>query len=168
MKILSSILIVCLSVAGCGVGNKPPDGYIAECYGGDWQGKMVGQEPSYQVVVDIEQPEWLELAELIEGYAISKELAFFNTSEETKELSMLYMSACSKDGIWIHADKRVWSFEGQEPHSPLPLMVTVVVYDNAEQWIGFVPELDKLLKSKWPDRVDENHGFNSSLKNSLF
>ena len=160
-------LIFLALLVGCGSGNEPPEGYVEECYGGDWKENMVGISPAYSVVLDIEKREWPKLTSLFKEFSAEHELKYFDGSKESKSLSMLYLSACSKDGLWLHADKRDWSFEGQEDHSPLPLMINVHIYSNENKWKHIPESIDSILKKTWPSSVNAEHGYKSTLKNSL-
>jgi hypothetical protein len=129
---------------------------------------MVGLTPEYSAVLDIDRPSWARLSHLLKGFAASEELVFFDTSIESGSLSMFYVSACSERGVWIHADKRIWRVNSEDdPHSPLPLMVKVFVYDDPERWKGISERLDDLLRSEWGEEVDTDHEISGSLKSSL-
>jgi hypothetical protein len=162
------IIVFILSVVGCNSENEPPKGYVDSCYGGDWSEKLVGKSPSYSAVIDIQKDQWPKLKGILEKLAIDNDLDYFDSSTESKSLSMFYISACSKKGLWVNFDERVWSFEGGESQSPLPLMAKVYVYDNENIWKQISKDLDNLLRSNWPEAVDTNHGYKSSLQNSLF
>ncbi|MCT7359924.1 hypothetical protein [Thalassolituus pacificus] len=162
-----SLFIFLLFLGGCGSGNEPPKGYIEACYGGDWNEKLVGKTPAYSAVIDVQKDQWPKLKVVLEKLAFDNNLEYFDSSEESKNLSMLYISACSNKGLWVHFDKRVWSFEGSDPHSPLPLIASVYIYDNEEIWKSIPEALDGLLKLNWPSAVNTNHSYESSLKNSL-
>lgn len=154
-------------LAACGSGREPPEGYVEACYGGDWNKYMVGKSPVYSVILDIDKSEWHKLATFLQAYSSREGLTHFDTSEESNALSMLYISLCSEHGLWVHADKRIWHFEGREEHSPLPLMVSVVVYANPDKWAHVPSDLDSELKKMWPGKVNSEHGIESSLRNSL-
>ncbi|PCJ45874.1 MAG: hypothetical protein COA99_03805 [Moraxellaceae bacterium] len=128
---------------------------------------MVGIIPAYSVVLDIEKKDWPKLTSLIKEFSKDQGLRYFDGSQESKSLSMLYLSACSQKGLWLHADKRNWNFEGQEDHSPLPLMVSVHIYSNNLEWKHIPKDIDVLLKNTWPDSVNAEHSYQSTLKNSL-
>lgn len=160
-------LIFLALLVGCGSGNEPPEGYVEECYGGDWKKNMVGISPAYSVVLDIEKKEWPKLTSLFKEFSTEHELKYFDGSKESKVLSMLYLSACSKDGLWLHADKRDWSFEGQEGYSPFPLMINVFIYSNEKKWKHVPESIDSILKKSWPSSVNAEHGYKPTLKNSL-
>jgi hypothetical protein len=165
MKNVILALIVLLS--GCGSGNEPPVGYIDECYGGDWNKNMVGRSPSYSVVLDLEKKEWPKLALLLKEFSVNHGLRYFDTSQESESLSMISVSACSKNGLYLHADKRIWNFDGKESHSPLPLMVDVTIYSREKEWESIPDKLNEILVKEWPDLVNSEHGYKSSLQNSL-
>lgn len=162
-----ALFIVLLLLGGCSPENQPPKGYVEACYGGDWNEKLVGKTPVYSAVIDVQKDQWSKLKVVLKKLATDNNLDYFDSSEESKSLSMLYVSACSKRGLWVHFDQRVWSFEGSEPHSPLPLMASVYIYDNEEIWEGIPEALDGLLKSNWPGSVNTKHSYESSLRNSV-
>ncbi|WP_101760129.1 hypothetical protein [Oceanicoccus sp. KOV_DT_Chl] len=162
------IIVIMFSIVGCDSGNEPPKGYVDSCYGGEWSEKLVGKSPAYSAVIDIQKDQWPKLKGILAQLAKDNELDYFDSSRESETLSMLYVSACSKKGLWVNFDKRVWSFEGGEPHSPLPLMAKVYIYDNVNIWEKIPNDLDNLLRSNWPKAVDTNHGYKSSLQDSLF
>jgi hypothetical protein len=161
------LLILLVVLVGCSSENEPPEGYIDECYGGDWQQNMVGINPTYSVVLDIEKKDWPKLTALFKRFSNEHGLKYFDGSEETSALSMVYISACSNNGLWLHADKRIWSFDGQKDHSPLPLMVSVHIYSNVQNWKHIPKAIDSMLKNTWPNSVNSEHGYKSTLHNSL-
>jgi hypothetical protein len=161
------IIIFVVLLVGCGSGREAPEGYVEACYGGDWKKYMVGESPIYTVTLDIDKAEWHKLTGIFQTYSNLKEIKFFDLSEESEGLSMLFLSLCSENGLWVHADKRIWSFDGEEDTSGLPLMVSVIVYANPEKWSQVSSEIDAELKKVWPKKVNSDHGIESSLRNSL-
>ena len=163
--ILVSIFIL---LCGCGEGRKTPEGYIEECYGGDFSKNMIGKTPNYSVVLDLETSEWEELRITLKNFATEKKLRFFEDIRRNDSLNIFNVSLCSKDGLWINADKRMWTVGDSPEHIPLPLMIRVQVYKNDEKWTSISDSLNSMLIKKWPNDLNTEHGYTSSYKNSLY
>jgi len=155
-------------LCGCGFGHEPPEGYIDECYGGNWSKNMVGKSPSYSVVLDLHVSEWNQLKLILKKFSKTENLRFFEDIRLTKSLNMFSVSLCSKEGIWIHADKRIWTVADSPEHIPLPLMINIQIYKNASKWSSISEDLNGLLLKEWPSELNIEHSYKSSYKNSLY
>ena len=129
---------------------------------------MIGKTPSYSVVLDLETSEWEELRDTLKSFATEKELRFFEDIRRNDSLYMFNVSLCSKDGVWINADKRIWTIGDSPEYSPLPLMIRAQVYKNEEKWASITDRLNSILVNKWPNVLNAEHGYTSSYKNSLY
>ncbi len=165
VSILISFLIFLCS---CSEGRKTTEGYIDECYGSDFSKNMIGRTPSYSAVLDLDVSEWDSLKLILESFAKENELRFFEDIRRTKGLNMFSVSLCSKNGLWIHADKRIWTIGDSPEHIPLPLMITVLVYKNEDRWVSISDNLNTLLDAKWPNELNTDHGYTSSYRDSLY
>ena len=165
VSVLISLLVFLCS---CGSGHEPPEGYIKECYGGDFSRNMIGKTPNYSAVLDLDVPEWEELKLTLKYFSIEKELRFFEDIRRTESLNMFSVSLCSKDGLWISADKRIWTVGDSPEHIPLPLMVKVQVYKNDTKWTAISESLNNTLNEKWPNDLNTKHEYKSSHRNLLY
>jgi hypothetical protein len=165
VSILISFLILLCS---CGEGRKTPEGYIEECYGGDFSRNMIGKTPNYSAVLDLETSKWEELRTTLKNFANDNGLRFFEDIRQNDSLNMFNVSLCSKDGLWINADKRIWTVGDSSEHIPMPLMIRVQVYKNTEKWASISDSLNSILAKNWPNDLNTEHGYTSSYKNSLY
>jgi hypothetical protein len=162
-----AIILLSLSLLSCGSGCEMSEGYNDACYGGDFSKSLAGKSPAYSAVLDLEQPHWGKLRSVLKEFSISHELKFFDTGKNTDGLKMFSISLCSQLGIYIHADKRIWSIGDTPKHSPLPLMINVTVYKNENTWTHISKELHDLLLKHWEEELDIEHSWDSSYRNSL-
>ena len=144
------IVIFFIFLSGCSPGNKPPEGYVEACYGGNFAKNLSGAEPIYSAALDIDDSQWTKLTEIMKVVSDKHGLRFFNDTRHTESLKMISISLCSERGLFLHADKRIWHFEGQKPDSSLPLMVNIFTYRNSESWTDLAKEVDRILSKEWP------------------
>lgn len=144
-----------------------PEGFNDACYGGDFAKTLAGKSPTYSAVLDLEQPQWEKLNLVLNEFSTSHKLEFFDTGKNTDSLKMFSVSLCSKSGIYIHADKRVWSVSDNSKHSPLPLMISVTIYDNDDKWTEISKELHSILLMHWGSKLNTEHSWKSNFKNSI-
>lgn len=165
---VSVLVLLFIFLCSCGSGHEAPAGYIDECYGGDFSTNMIGKAPNYSAVLDLDVSEWDSLKLILESFAKKNELRFFEDIRRTKELNMFSVSLCSKNGLLIHADKRIWTVGDSPEHIPLPLMITVQVYKNEAKWDSISHNLNTVLDAKWPNELNTEYGYISSYRDSLY
>ncbi|MEO2265809.1 hypothetical protein V1358_00490 [Pseudoalteromonas sp. YIC-656] len=108
------------------------------------------------------------IKDYLKNFATEKELRFFEDIRRDDSLNMFNVSLCSKDELWINADKRIWAVGDSPEHIPVPLMIRVQVYKNDEKWTSISESLNSILINKWPNDINTEHGYTSSYKNSLY
>ena len=165
---ISIVILLTIFLSSCGSGHETPEGYIEECYGGDFSKNIIGKTPNYSAVLDLDVSEWDALKLALESFAKKKELRFFEDIRRTKSLNMFSVSLCSKNGLWIHADKRIWTVGDSPEHIPMPLMIRVQIFKNDAKWASISDKLNAALVEKWPNELDTEHGYKSSYRNSLY
>ncbi|MEI8648117.1 hypothetical protein P4S73_09725 [Paraglaciecola sp. Hal342] len=104
----------------------------------------------------------------LKNFANDNGLRFFEDIRQNDSLNMFNVSLCSKDGLWINADKRIWTVGDSSEHIPMPLMIRVQVYKNTEKWASISDSLNSILAKNWPNDLNTEHGYTSSYKNSLY
>ena len=153
-------------LSGCSPGNKPPEGYVEACFGGNFAKNLSGAEPIYSATLNIDESQWTKLTEILKLVSDKHGLRFFNDTRHTESLKMISISLCSERGLFLNADKRIWHFEGQKPDSPLPLRVNIFAYRNSETWTVLAKEVDRLLSKEWPKVLDNKPKITTQLRNS--
>ena len=165
---VSVLILSLIFLCGCGSGHETPEGYFEECYGGDFSKQMIGKTPNYSAILDLEISEWEELRTTLEIFATENELRFFEDIRRSESLNMFNVSLCSKAGLWINADKRIWTVGDSPEHVPVPLMIRVQIYKNDAKWAAISSNLNSVLRKKWPNELNTEHGYTSSYRNSLY
>jgi hypothetical protein len=160
------LLFITSLLAGCGSGYPPPEGFVDSCYGGNWNKNMVGKSPTYLVTLDIEQHDWVRLRNILNNYSKEIDVDYFDTSIEKGKTAILSLSVCSKDGLWIHFDKRRYGLEDPDV-ATRPMNVSILIYSNPEQWKTVPKKIDELLRNAWPSKVNSDHGMKSTYGSSL-
>ncbi len=159
-----SVWLLIIALAACS-GATPPEGYVESCYGGDFTTKLSGAKPIYSATLDIAETQWPELTRLLASLAEKHGVRLFNDTRHTEDLRMISISLCSEDGLFMNADRRIWSFEGEQPPA-LPLMVNVFAYNNQERWHGFAKDLDTALSEQWPRELNNKPNISTQLMTS--
>ncbi len=163
MRTISIFILLLLS--GCGLGTAT-EGFVDSCYGGNWNKNMVGKSPAYLATLDIEQHEWVRLRNMLNDYAKEIDVEYFDASAEKGKTAILSLSACSRDGLWVHFDK--WRYGLEDPDvATRPMIVSISIYSNPDRWEAVPQQIDELLRKAWPSKVNSDHGIKSSYANSL-
>jgi hypothetical protein len=156
-----------LSVSACGRGSTAPEGYVQACYGGDFAAHLSGKQPMYLATLDINQAQWPRLTEALTSISERHSLRLFNDTRHTDGLDMIVVSLCSEQGLFITADKRIWSSKGQPKIPELPLTITIYAYRNEQQWRPVIEDVDSTLRSEWAQQLDNKPKLEVRLKDSL-
>jgi hypothetical protein len=154
-------------LAGCGTGEPVPAGYFEACYGGNFSTHLAGRSAFLSADVDISESDWPKLAALLESAAAKRGVKFFNDTRHNEGLSMIMVSLCSPDGLFLTADKRVWKQSGSATFPDAPVLVTAFSYKDEPAWRPFANDLLETLRQEWPDRVSIPSKRTSQSKNSI-
>jgi hypothetical protein len=160
-------VVLALSVSACGSGSTAEEGYAQACYGGDFAPHLSGKQPMYLATLDINQAQWPRLTEALTSISERHGLRFFNDTRHTDGLDMIVVSLCSEQGLFMTADKRIWSVKGQPKTPELPLTISIYAYRNERQWRPVIEDVDSTLRSEWPQQLDNKPKLQVRLKDSL-
>ena len=78
---------------------------------------------------------------------------------------MISISLCSEEGLFMNADKRIWSNE-DKIFNALPLIVNVFAYENPKRWQEFAKDLNVALGQRWPNELNSQPSIATQLKTS--
>ncbi len=160
---LSTVLLL---LAACGSGEPAPAGYVDACYGGNFSKALAGRTAFLTADVDIPESDWPKLATLMNKAAANGGVSYFNDTRHNEGLSMILVSLCSPDGLFLMADKRVWKDSEKVLFPDSPVLITAYAYKNEATWLPFAGNLIETLKREWPDRVTVPSKRTAGLKNS--
>jgi hypothetical protein len=160
-------VVLALSVSACGSGSTAPEGYVQACYGGDFAAHLSGKQPMYLATLDINQAQWPRLTEALTSISERHSLRLFNDTRHTDGLDMIVVSLCSEQGLFMTADKRIWSVKAQPNVLELPLTITIYAYRNEQQWRPVIKDVDSTLRSEWAQQLDNKPMLEVRLKDSL-
>ena len=161
-----SAWLLSIALVACGSGEQPPEGYVATCYGGNFTTRLSGTRPIYSATLDIGEAQWPALTQLLTSLAEKHRVRLFKDTRHTEALRMISISLCSEEGLFMNADKRIWTKEDKQ-FNALPLMVNVFAYDNPERWNTFARDLDSALSQQWPRELNNKPNISTQLMNSL-
>jgi len=92
--------------------------------------------------------QWSDIARRFQDFGASHELKYFDTSvSDIDGLKMINVHLCSAKGIWLSADKRLWS--GRSEPSPNVVPIDLYQYDTEMDWVLIAAELEKSFQD-WP------------------
>jgi hypothetical protein len=160
-------VVLALSVSACGSGSTAPEGYVQACYGGNFAAHLSGKQPMYLATLDINQAQWPRLTETLTSISERHSLRLFNDTRHTDGLDMIVVSLCSEQGLFMTADKRIWSVKDQPKIPELPLTITIYAYRNEQQWRPVIEDVDSTLRSEWAQQLDDKPKLEVRLKDSL-
>ena len=152
-----SICVVSLVLAGCGPVNPPPPGYVEACYGGDFRANIEGTRASQFIIVEAKESDWPRLAQDLSAAGQKLGLEVFNTSAHFDHVRTIEVHLCSKDGIWISADQRIWTGKNAEAANAgknfgeVPIRVNP--YKPDYDWTRVSTELVRMLADSWKVEV---------------
>ena len=165
MKVLWYLPLVLL--AACSGASTAPPGYIEACYGGDFDKTLVGQAPLFSGQLNISESEWPRLAKVLLDISNRRQLKFFNDTRDEPDIRMINVSLCSRDGLFMYADRRIFLDGKGHVTMDSPLTVAVFAYKDRDVWTAFSNELKKALDAEWPGRLTSDPHVQIRLKNSL-
>jgi hypothetical protein len=147
-----ALVVTCLCNA-CGAGYPPPDGYVEACYGGDFRANLMNGEPrKFEMRVAAEESKWPELRERLVAVAAAHGLETFDTSMASPGLRMFEVSLCSRKGLWVYADKRIWE-KGPPDREPGIVVILVSQYKTTYEWQPIASALTAAFED-WPGKAE--------------
>jgi hypothetical protein len=153
------VLLMSLSLAGCGPANPPPPGYVESCYGGDFRKHIEGSIPKRVITVKASESDWPRLARDISAAGRALGLDVFDTSATLNHVRTIEIHLCSKSGIWISADQRIWTGKNAEEANRFrnfgEVEITVNLYKRDFDWARVSDELARMLGKSWQVSVRE-------------
>jgi len=149
LRKLQFILCLCVAlVSSCKPSYPPPPGFVEACYGGDVSKTLDGATPRFRMQLPASPDQWSDIARRFQDFGASHELKYFDTSvSDIDGLKMINVHLCSAKGIWLSADKRLWS--GRSEPSPNVVPIDLYQYDTEMDWVLIAAELEKSFQD-WP------------------
>jgi hypothetical protein len=165
MKVLWYLPLALL--ASCSGSGTAPPGYIEACYGGDFGKTLVGQAPLFSGQLNIAESQWPRLTQVLVDISNRRQLKFFKDTRDGPDLRMINVSLCSRDGLFMYADRRIFLDGKGRVIIDNPLTVAVFAYKDRGTWTAFSKELKDALDAEWPGRLTSDPHVQIQLKNSL-
>lgn len=154
-------------LASCGGSASAPPGYIDACYGGDFSRNLTNKAPILVALLDIPDDQWPRLTEILQGIGSRHGLEIFNDTRREQYLSMLSISLCSSQGVFVLVDRRVFRDTKGHVISSSPLTLQMYAYRNEKSWGELAQELEATLKTAWPGKFDVKQSADTHLRDSL-
>ena len=162
MKHILSTFIFALAIVSCEPDYPPPEGYVEECYGDNFGKYLAGHSPKYHVLLNIETQQWPELRMQLEALSKQLEVVFFY-EDRFPNSELFIASLCSKAGLYMHADKRIWESDREEQRQE-PMSISIYAYHESFDWKPFVETVHSSLIQAWADSLILDHQIKESLQ----
>jgi hypothetical protein len=106
--------------------------------------------------VEASEQQWPQLAEKLMAFGARHSLETFNTSKSPVGLHMFEVSLCSRKGLFIWADNRLWA-DPMPNQDPLHVLVLLNRYGDGYDWRPVAKDLQEAFKD-WPGTVESKYG----------
>ena len=156
-----------LSLASCSGSSTAPPGYVEACYGGDFGKTLVGQAPIFSAQLNISESQWPRLTQILLELSNRRGLQFFNDTRNGPDLRMINISLCSRDGLFMYADRRIFLDQNGHAFMDNPLTVAIFAYKDRDAWTAFSREVKSTLDAEWPGGLVSDPHVQIQLKNSI-
>lgn len=148
VALLLSVGLLC----SCSPAYPPPAGFVDACYGGNFAKTLNGSTPKLYLRIHASPEQWPQLAERFRAFGTLHDLKFFDTSVINEPgLRMLNVHLCSAKGVWLSADKRLWTDGPRDVH-PDEMPIALYTYGGYDGQ-ALTSEFQQFLND-WPGGTD--------------
>ena|SRR5580658_3760660 len=165
MKVLWCLLVLLL--VSCSASDTAPPGYVDACYGGDFTKTLSGHAPIFSGQLDISENQWPRLTQILLDLSNRRHLQFFNDTRNDPDVRMIMISLCSRNGLFMYVDRRIFLDGNGRVIMDHPLTVAIFTYKDRDTWPAFTQEVKSALDAEWPGKLTSNPNIHIQLKNSI-
>lgn len=143
-------LAVTLLRVACQPMYPPPEGYEAECYGGNFDKYLEKSRPARTFSLIVTERDWPAVQEAAEAVAAKFRLRYFDTSVHTPFVHALGVALCSERGLWIDIGQRIW--QGDPSVGPIGRYAEISIRRYKADfgpWEPIADAMEQRLSERW-------------------